>query len=146
MRKHSSHNVKTVLYVYRYSYKNCYLVFAEHTKHKDTCIYRNQDVRTEKQEAIINRSKESIGSNHEYLGILKAESGAREIAQKFSWNSVGNMHPVKSILTRTKYLKILIHHIVPSTNPLNPEGFIFQQDYDPKQLVTLLKNTFKIRR
>ena len=28
--------------------------------------------------------------------------------------------------------KILIHHLVPSANRLNPEGFIFQQDNDPK--------------
>ena len=50
----------------------------------------------------------------------------------FSWNGVGDLHRVKGILTGTEYRKILIHHRVPSANRLNPEGFIFQHDNDPK--------------
>ena len=35
-------------------------------------------------------------------------------------------------MTGPEYRKILIHHLVSSANRLNPEGFIFQQDNDPK--------------
>ena len=45
----------------------------------------------------------------------------------FSWNDVGDLHRVKCILTGPEYRKILIHHMVPLANPLNPEGFIFQK-------------------
>ena len=57
----------------------------------------------------------------------------------FSWNGVGDLHRVKGILTGTEYRKILIHHMVPSANRLNPEGFIFQQDNDPKHTSNVVK-------
>ena len=57
----------------------------------------------------------------------------------FSWNGVGDLHRVKGILTGTEYRKILIHHLVPSANRLNPEGFIFQQDNDPKHTSNVAK-------
>ena len=43
----------------------------------------------------------------------------------FSWNGAGDLHRVKGILTGPEYRKILIHHMVPPANRLNPEGFIF---------------------
>ena len=59
----------------------------------------------------------------------------------FSWNGVGDLHRVKGILTGPEYRKILIHHLVPSANQLNPEGFIFQQDNDPI-LVQIVEERF----
>ena len=58
---------------------------------------------------------------------------------RFSWNGFGDLHRVKGILTGTEYRKILIHHMVPSANRLNPEGFIFQQDNDPKHTSNVVK-------
>ena len=57
----------------------------------------------------------------------------------FSWNGVGDLHRVKGILTGEEYRQILIHHMVPSANRLNPEGFIFQQDNDPKHTSCVVK-------
>ena len=57
----------------------------------------------------------------------------------FSWKGVGDLHWVKGILTGPEYRKILIHHMVPSANRLNPEGFIFQQDNDPKHTSNVVK-------
>ena len=42
-------------------------------------------------------------------------------------------------MTGPEYRKILIHHLVSSTNRLNPEGFIFQQDNDPKHTSNVAK-------
>ena len=57
----------------------------------------------------------------------------------FSWNGVGDLHRVKEILTGEECWQILIHHMVPSDNRLNPEGFIFQQDNDPKHTSRVVK-------
>ena len=54
-------------------------------------------------------------------------------------NGVGDLHRVKGILTGSEYRKILIHHFVPSANRLNSEGFIFQQDNDPKHTSNVAK-------
>ena len=56
-----------------------------------------------------------------------------------SLNGVGDLHRVKGILTGPEYRKILIHHLVPSANRLNSEGFIFQQDNDPKRTSNVAK-------
>ena len=56
-----------------------------------------------------------------------------------SLNGVGDLHWVKGILTGPEYRKILIHHFVPSANRLNSEGFIFQQDNDPKHTSNVAK-------
>ena len=56
-----------------------------------------------------------------------------------SLNGVGDLHRVKAILTGPEYRKILIHHFVPSANRLNSEGFIFQQDNDPKHTSNVAK-------
>ena len=79
-------------------------------------------------------------------GLVKLHKSSKHHDQKpinvwgcFSRNSVGNLHPVKSILTGTKYLKILIHHMVPSANRLNPEGLVFQQDNDPTHTSNVVK-------
>ena len=42
-------------------------------------------------------------------------------------------------MTGPEYRKILIHHLVSSANRLNPEGFIFQQDNDPKHTSNVAK-------
>ena len=47
MQKYFSHNIKIVVHVYKYSHKK------QLPSGKDTCIYRSQDGRAEKQEAII---------------------------------------------------------------------------------------------
>ena len=57
----------------------------------------------------------------------------------FLWNGVGDLHRVKGILTGPEYRIILIHHLVPSANQINPEGFIFQQDSDPKHTCNVAK-------
>ena len=54
-------------------------------------------------------------------------------------NGVGDLHRVKGILTGPEYRKIFIHQFVPSANPLNSEGFIFQQDNDPKHISNVAK-------
>ena len=54
---------------------------------------------------------------------------------EWCWRSASG----KSILTGTEYRKILIHHMVLSANRLNPEGFIFQQDNDPKHTSNVVK-------
>ena len=64
----------------------------------------------------------------------------------FSWNGVGDLHQVKGILTGPEYRKILIHHLVLSANRLNPEGFIFQQDNDPKHTSNVAKKYLQIKK
>ena len=87
--------------------------------------------------------------------LIKAENRAREVAQNFkasevnqcvgcfSWNGAGDMHPVKSILTWTKYLKILIHHMVSSAHRSNPEGLSSNKITTQNTLATLLKTPSK---
>ena len=49
-------------------------------------------------------------------------------------------------MTGPEYRKILIHHVVPSANRLNPEGFIFQQDNDPKHTSNVAKKYLQIKK
>ena len=49
-------------------------------------------------------------------------------------------------MTGPEYWKILIHHVVPSANRLNPEGFIFQQDNDPKHTSNVAKKYLQIKK
>ena len=76
------------------------------------------------------------------IRLLCIKEKSSKTIQKFgclSLNGVGDLHRVKGILTGPEYRKILIHHLVPSANRLNSEGFIFLQDNDPRHTSNVAK-------
>lgn len=77
------------------------------------------------------KTKDEKLSNRAMQGTVKHQKSLN-VWGCFSWNGVGDLHRVKGIMTGEVYRKILIHHLVPSAKRLCPNGFVFQQDNDPK--------------
>ena len=50
----------------------------------------------------------------------------------FTIDGVGDFHKINGIMEQQQYKQILIHHAIPSGKRLAGNGFIFQQDNDPK--------------
>ena len=84
MRKYSSHNVKTVIYVYKYSYKkqHCHLVFVEPLVRIHAFTEAKMSEQKSKPLSSTERSEERIRS-HGILGMLNAGSSARDVVQMF---------------------------------------------------------------
>ena len=91
MRKYFSHNVNTVLYVYKYSYKkqDCHLVFVEPLARIHAYTEAKMSEQESKKPSSTGRSEERIRRNHEILGMLKAGVSAHEVAQKFKLSYSG---------------------------------------------------------
>ena len=84
------------------------------------------------------RTKQETGARRAMQGTVKHLKSVN-VWGCLTWHAVGDLHRVKGILTGTEHRKILIHHMVPLANRLNPEGFIFQQDNDPKHTNNVVK-------
>ena len=92
MRKYFSHNVKTVLYVYKFLYKkqDCHLVFVEPLVRIHEYAEAKMSEQKSKKPSSTGRSEERIRRNHEILGmIIKAGVSAGEVAQTFKLNYSG---------------------------------------------------------
>ena len=85
MRKYSSHNVKTVIYVYNYSYKkqHCHLVFVEPLVRIHAYTEAKMSEQKSKKLSSTERSEERIRRNHEILGMFNAGVSARDVVQMF---------------------------------------------------------------
>ena len=75
------------------------------------------------------RTKQETGVRRTMQGTVKHQKSIN-VWGCFSWNGVGDLHRLKGM--ESGYLKILIHHMVPAANRLNPEGFIFHKNNNPK--------------
>lgn len=61
----------------------------------------------------------------------------------FGNGKVGDIHRVDGILNKEGYLEILKNHALPSGHRLIGNGFIYQQDNDPKHSSQLCTNYLK---
>ena len=91
VQKYFSNNIKTVLYVYKYSYKkqDCHVVFMEPTVRIHAYTEAKMSEPKSKKPSSTSRSEQKIRRNHEILGMLKAGVNAREVAQKFKLSYSG---------------------------------------------------------
>ncbi|KAM7407138.1 hypothetical protein PAMA_003055 [Pampus argenteus] len=63
----------------------------------------------------------------------------------FAYSGVGHLHRIDYSLTKEEYHSILERHVIPSGLHLCGEGFILQQDNDPKHISKLCKNYLKTK-
>lgn len=74
---------------------------------------------------------------------VKHGGGSIQVWGCFSFNGVGNLYRINSILNKEKYHSILQRHAIPSGLRLCGRGFILQQDNDPKHTSKLCKEYLK---
>ncbi len=76
---------------------------------------------------------------------VKHGGGNIQVWGCFAYSGVGHLHRIDSTLTKEKYHSILQRHATPSGLHLCGEGFILQQDNDPKHTSKLCKNYLKTK-
>jgi transposase len=58
----------------------------------------------------------------------------------FMGTKVGDLYRINGIMNKEQYHQILVHHAIPSGKRLGGQGFVFQQDNDPKHTSLMVKN------
>ena len=74
---------------------------------------------------------------------MKHDGGSIQVWGRFSYNGVGNLYKINDNLTKEKCHSILQRHAIPSGIRWCGQGFMLQQDNDPKHTSKLCSNYLK---
>jgi len=112
------------------------VLFTDESRYEFQCL---SDV-PRKSRTTVRRQKHEKYSSQCLIPTVKHGGGAVNVWGGICTRGTTPLKLINGIMKAEDYRQILIHHAIPGGKKLLGDGFVFQQDNDPKHTANIVKN------